>query len=59
MDEDDSLLQEAKALRDSIVMIRTAQGKSVPSEFPFASPGWHAAALLFAQDIDRLWSSEE
>jgi len=59
MDEDDSLLQEAKALRDSIVMIRTAQGKSVPSEFPFGSPGWHAVALQFAQDIYRLWSSEE
>lgn len=46
--------EEAKALSQSIVTIRTAQGKNVPSDFPHGSPEWQATALEFVQDIDRV-----
>jgi len=46
--------EEAKALSESIVTIRTAQGKNVPSDFPHGSPEWQAIALEFVQDIDRV-----
>jgi hypothetical protein len=45
---------EAKALCQSIVTIRTAQGKNMPSDFPHGSSEWQATALEFVQDIDRL-----
>ncbi|MFK4448035.1 MULTISPECIES: hypothetical protein [Caballeronia] len=61
MDEDDCSsddsippFEEAKALSQSIVTIRTAQGKNVPSDFPHGSPEWQATALEFVQDIDRV-----
>ena len=46
--------EEAKALSQSVVTIRTAQGKNVPSDFPPGSPEWQATALEFVQDIDRV-----
>ena len=46
--------EEAKALSQSIVTIRTAQGKNMPSDFPHGSSEWQATALEFVQDIDRL-----
>lgn len=46
--------EEAKALSASIVTIRMAQGKPVPSDFPPGSPEWQETALEFVKDIDRV-----
>ena len=46
--------EKAKALSQSIVTIRTAQGKNVPSDFPHGSSEWQATALEFVQDVDRV-----
>jgi hypothetical protein len=66
MDQDDSLpdgstppLEEAKALSESIVTIRMAQGKNIPSDFPHGSPEWQATALEFVKDIDRVLTGKE
>jgi hypothetical protein len=53
---DDSIppFEAAKALCQSIITIRAAQGKNMPSDFPHGSPEWQATALEFLQDIDRV-----
>jgi hypothetical protein len=55
----DDPYEEAKALRESIAVIRRAQGKAVPSDFPDGSDEWLVTALDFLQDIDRLFSSKQ
>jgi len=47
------LFIEAKALSNSVIAIRRAQGKSVPGDFVHGTQEWEACALEFARELEK------
>ena len=51
---DAEVTARATVLAQTVISIRTAQGKSLPSNFPVGSVEWEAAEIEFAEDINRV-----
>ncbi|SAL50416.1 hypothetical protein AWB64_05334 [Caballeronia sordidicola] len=51
---DAELTAQANALAQTVISIRTAQGKSLPRDLPVGSLEWETTALEFVRDIERV-----
>jgi hypothetical protein len=45
--------EEAQALENTIRIVRRAQGKKNPEDFPYGSPAWHEADEDYMRDLLR------
>lgn len=45
--------EEAQALESSVRVVRKAQGKKNPEDFPYGSPAWHEADEDYMRDLLR------
>ncbi|MGA7781264.1 MAG: hypothetical protein WCA85_26655 [Paraburkholderia sp.] len=45
--------EQAQALENTVRVIRKAQGKHNPEDFPYGSPEWHKADEAYMRDLLR------
>ncbi|WP_438396944.1 hypothetical protein [Caballeronia sp. DA-9] len=55
---DADLSAKASALAQTVISIRSAQGKSLPRDLLLGSLEWETAALEFVRDVERVLAGE-
>jgi hypothetical protein len=50
--------EEDQALEHTVRVIRRAQGKNNPEDFPYGSPEWHKADEAYMRDLWRAFGED-